>query len=125
MNHRAGLWLMVCQVKRVGKGGEMMVAKGLQRLCKRDAEALQAASGLRLLLVRLLLFPATTMLPHLTAHHRQYLFPQLRPAQKPAPPPRLRCFTGGCLGDSSRLRSAAEKKSGIVAVPVVRLISPR
>jgi hypothetical protein len=52
MNHRAGLWLMVCQVKRVGKGGEMMVAKGLQRMCKRDAEELLAASGLRLLLVR-------------------------------------------------------------------------
>jgi hypothetical protein len=80
MNHRAGLWLMVCQVKRIGKGDEMMVAKGLQRMCKRDAEGLLAASGLRLLLVRLLLFLATTMLPHLTAHHRQYLFPQLRPA---------------------------------------------
>jgi hypothetical protein len=89
MNHRTGLWLMVCQVKRGGKGGEMMVAKELQRMCKRDAEELLAASGLRLLLVRLLLFLATTMLPHLTAHHRQYLFPQLRPAQKPAPPHRF------------------------------------
>jgi hypothetical protein len=27
------------------EGGEMMVAKGLQRMCKRDAEALLVASG--------------------------------------------------------------------------------
>src|ERR1017187_3138976 len=45
--------------------------------------------ALRLLLIGLSLFLAAMMAPHSTNHHLQYLFPHLRPAQKPTPPHRL------------------------------------